>query len=145
MKLLILLTVDLLVMSAASKLISFLNINTEILIHTYIVPTIKINPQNTTTSEGQIALCDCVFNGTETVPYWLINGVSYSPTSLPTGHWSIPAGLLVTASRNSSYQCYVPYITETGQFDVALSNPAFLTVDEGELVTCYNVVCHLNL
>lgn len=79
-----------------------------------------------------MALCDCVFNGTNAVPYWYIDDVSYPPTSFPPGNWATPIGLLVTAIRNASYQCFLPYLTEEGQIDIVESEIGYLTVNESE-------------
>ena len=89
-------------------------------------------PSNTSVFIGEAVNLCCKFIGTQSHPYWRINGTVYSVNILPPGHEARTNGIYIpsaTADQNyTEYMCFFSIYIGGGKFEETESLPAFVQV-----------------
>ena len=95
----------------------------------------NVSPQSQTVNESQVFVFPCSSSTVSSSPTWIINGVHYFPSELPSNYCVNQTGLIVLATADlnqSTYQCAFVSATFSGGFldiDNQISlPPAVLTV-----------------
>ena len=94
-------------------------------------------PRSQTVNELQVFVFPCSSPSADILPTWIINGVHYFPSELPSNYYVNETGLVGVARaeiNQSIYQCVFVTISLVGGFisidDTVTDPPAILTVLE---------------
>lgn len=92
---------------------------------------IVANPENATVFAGESAYFRCIYAGTPSLPSWRIDGINYTPSTLPHGYYSTQDGLYLDKAmvdmNNTEHVCYFT-IFSGGQFTDLESTVAYLSI-----------------
>ena len=74
-------------------------------------------PHNVSVTEGSEARFSCTYDSSSVVPIWIINGLSYTWTSLPEKHTFNGHQIIIesvdTSMNGSTYQCVIPGVSQS--------------------------------
>ena len=106
--------------------------------------SIATGPVNTSVVEGDGVICDCIYNGTEDLPLWRINGVLHSPSALPPGYTADKLGLYFQATQElnqSTYQClFAVYNGSSVLIELITSSIGTVFVSQGQPFVVYKIL-----
>ena len=99
------------------------------------MPTIQLasGPQDVSVNEGGSTSLNCTFTGTRDVPDWIINGVTYSSSSLPPRHSWFNQRLTIInvnmSDNGTTYQCVViPIFSGIATLTVVLEGQLLIAI-----------------
>ena len=106
----------------------------------FLIPTdilIMVGPIDTIATAGDVVPFNCIYTGTDNLPFWRINGVVYSPSALPPGYMANKTGLYFRAFQElhlSNYQCFFALYNDLSEsIEVTESGTGILSVMQGQI------------